>query len=120
MDGNRVAREGVDRKDVEVLAPALFQLPFQDEARVAERDLDPGRAVLQIGEARSRPRREPEDVRIDLVEAHGVAGLSIPRDRCHTEAHYAGAEAPGGRIGRGAAWMVEDREPHAALLCVIR
>ena len=99
VHGDCVAREGVEREDVEILR----RLALERQPRVAERDLHLRRAVLEESEFRAG---ELDHRGVDVVEAEDVARPAVGRERPRAQAHHA---HPQGRV----LVRVEQREPDA-------
>src|SRR5438445_8921827 len=74
MDGNRIAREGVDRQYVEI----LNRLALEREPGVSHRDIELGFAIAQVEELLLG---DAYDKGVDLVVAHPASGPAV-RGQC--------------------------------------
>ena len=85
VNGNRVARKRVDREHVEI----LFRFALERKPRIAERQFDGRRAVGKVGEV---ALRFSDHVRVDVVEAVGVALRAVGGDSSRAKADHADSE----------------------------
>src|SRR6202158_5971981 len=91
MNGYRIARKGIDGKQIE----SLRRLALKVEPRVAKRRLDGRVAVPEIGEVAVGN----DDHRgIDVVEAVDVALAAVGRKRSGAEPYHSDLERAGGRM----------------------
>src|SRR5947207_6589242 len=93
VNGDRIAREGIDREHVE----ALGRLPFEIQSRVAERDFHLRIAVAEIAEV---AMRDAGNRRVDVVEPIDIALAAVGGDRAGAEPDDADLERLGPRIER--------------------
>ena len=108
-----VAGKRVERKDVELLR-SFARLPFEHDARVAQRDFHRRLAVFEVGEVLAR---ETLHLRVDLVDAEDIAASSVGAERAGAEADEPDAQAAPLLDGGLPEFVDEDAD--SALLAVV-
>src|SRR5215472_6324013 len=84
MNGNGIARESIDGKQVEILC----RLAFQCQARVTQLE---GNVRLRVPQKSEVLLCNSHDQGIDFVEREFISFVAIRRDRAGTEANHTDA-----------------------------
>src|SRR5262249_30732291 len=88
VDGNSVSTECINGENVEFLASILRKFLLQNDAAIADRNLDASMRIFHVRKQRIRALRETHDVGVDLVKTNYVTGLAISRERAGAHSNH--------------------------------
>ncbi|OQA33509.1 MAG: hypothetical protein BWY56_02043 [Acidobacteria bacterium ADurb.Bin340] len=90
VPGHRITGKGIHHQQVEAPGTLFAEFPLQFGAGIPQHHLHPGRALLEDGEHRSRPRAcNPDHLGADLIVGVVVRGAAPAAEAAHPHAHHA-------------------------------